>query len=89
MKNLLGIILGGAVLLMAVWVYAASDAGRPKIYGIAYVKVRVTDVEKSKAFYGEVLGLRAGGESCKEVANPCFSINGSQHLELVKTDAGD
>jgi len=89
MKNSLRIILSLAVLLLAVWVYAATDAGRPKIYGIAYVKVKVTDVEKSKAFYGEVLGLRAGGESCKGVANPCFSINGSQHVELVKTDVGD
>jgi len=89
MKNMVGIILSAAVLLMAVWAYAAADAGRPKIYGIAYVKVKVTDVERSKEFYGGVLGLRAGGESCNGVANPCFSINGSQHVELVKTDAGD
>jgi len=75
MKNMLRIVLSVAVLLMAVGMYAAGDARRPKIYGIAYVKVKVTDVEKSKAFYGGVLGLQAGGESCKGVANPCFSIN--------------
>jgi catechol 2,3-dioxygenase-like lactoylglutathione lyase family enzyme len=89
MKNMLRIGLSVAVLLMTVWTHAAEDAGRPKIYGIAYVKVKVTDVEKSKAFYGGVLGLRSNGESCRGVANPCFSINGSQHVELVKTDAGD
>jgi len=89
MKNMLGIILSAAVLLTAVWMHAAEDAGRPKIYGIAYVKVKVTDVEKSKEFYGGVLGLRADGESCKGVTDPCFSINGSQHVELVKTDVGD
>ena len=89
MKNMLRIILSVAVLLMAVWMHAAVDAGRPKIYGIAYVKVKVTDVEKSKAFYGGVLGLRAGGDSCKGVADPCFSINESQHVELVKTNVGD
>ncbi|HXR32521.1 MAG TPA: VOC family protein [Verrucomicrobiae bacterium] len=89
MKNMLRITLIVTVLLMAVWMHAAEDAGRPKIYGIAYVKVKVTDVEKSKAFYGEALGLRAGGDSCKGVANPCFSINGSQHIELLKTDVGD
>ncbi len=88
MKNMVRIVLGSAVLLMAVWMYAAEDAGRPKIYGIAYVKVKVTDIEKSKEFYGGVLGLQASGESCQGVANPCFSINGSQHVELVKTDAG-
>ena len=89
MKNILRIMLSAAVLLMAVWMYAAEDAGRPKIYGIAYVKVKVTDVEKSRAFYGGVLGLQAGGESCKGAANPCFSVNASQHVELVQTDAGD
>jgi catechol 2,3-dioxygenase-like lactoylglutathione lyase family enzyme len=89
MKNSLRIILRVALLLMAVWIHAAADAGRPKIYGIAYVKVKVTDVEKSKAFYGEVLGLQPGGDSCKGVANPCFSINDSQHVELLKTDGAD
>jgi len=85
----LRIVLSAAVLLTAVWMHAAGDAGRPKIYGIAYVKVKVTDVEKSKEFYGGVLGLRPGGESCKGVADPCFSINASQYVELVKTDAAD
>jgi len=89
MKNIVRIILSVAVLLVVGGMRAAEDAGRPKVYGIAYVKVKVTDVEKSKAFYGGVLGLQAGGESCKGVANPCFSINASQHVELVKTDAGD
>ncbi len=89
MKNMLRIMLSVAVLLMAVWMHAAEDTGRPKIFGIAYVKVKVTDIEKSKEFYGRVLGLQAGGESCKGVANPCFTINGSQHVELVKTDAAD
>lgn len=89
MKNMLRIILSVAVLLMAVWMHATEGAGRPKIYGIAYVKVKVTDVEKSKAFYGGVLGLQSDGDSCKGVANPCFSINESQHVELVRTDAGD
>jgi catechol 2,3-dioxygenase-like lactoylglutathione lyase family enzyme len=89
MNNMRRIILSAAVLLMAVSMHAAEDAGRPKIYGIAYVKVKVTDVEKSKAFYGGVLGLRAGGYSCRGVANLCFSVNGSQYVELVKTDVGD
>jgi len=28
-------------------------------------------------------------DSCKGVADPCFSINESQHVELVKTNVGD
>jgi catechol 2,3-dioxygenase-like lactoylglutathione lyase family enzyme len=84
------IILGVlGIALAAGAVCAADGAGRPKIYGIAYVKVKATDIEKSKEFYGGALGLRAGGESCKGVAVPCFSINGWQHVELVRTDTGD
>jgi catechol 2,3-dioxygenase-like lactoylglutathione lyase family enzyme len=89
MENIRRIIFSATVLLIAVSICAAEEAGRPRIYGIAYVKVKVTDVEKSQAFYGGVLGLRAGGDSCKGVANPCFGVNRSQHVELVKTDAGD
>jgi len=44
-ENMLRIILSVAVLLlMAVWMHAAVDAGRRRFYGIAYVKVKVTDV---------------------------------------------
>jgi catechol 2,3-dioxygenase-like lactoylglutathione lyase family enzyme len=89
MKTLNKIILSLAALILALPTYSTEGTGRPKIYGIAYVKVKATDIEKSKEFYGGVLGLRAGGTSCKGVANPCFSINGSQYVELVKTDAGD
>jgi catechol 2,3-dioxygenase-like lactoylglutathione lyase family enzyme len=70
-------------------IFAAETAGRPKIYGIAYVKVKVTDLEKSKEFYGGILGLQPGGPGCKGVSNACFSINAAQHVELLKTNAGD
>ncbi len=49
------------------------------------MKVKATDIEKSKAFYGGVLGLQSGGPACKGVANLCFSINAAQHVELLKT----
>ena len=83
------IILIIAIGLATTAVHAADGVARPKIYGIAYVKVKATDIEKAKEFYGGVLGLRAEGESCAGVTVPCFSINGSQRVEIVKTDAGD
>ena len=76
-------------LMLATAVPAAESVGRPKIYGIAFVRVKVTDLEKSKAFYGGVLRFREGGVACAGVALPCFSINGTQHVELLKTDAAD
>ncbi len=78
-----------ALLLAAIPSIAADSAGRPKIYGIAFVRLKATDMEKSKAFYGGVLGLQSGGPACKGVANPCFTVNPSQHIELLKTDLGD
>ena len=83
------LLLSASTFLMVVPTFADETANRPKIYGIAYVKVKATDIEKSKAFYRDALGLQAGGPNCKGVANPCFSINGAQHIELVKTEVGD
>jgi catechol 2,3-dioxygenase-like lactoylglutathione lyase family enzyme len=81
--------VGAAVVAASGAVRAAETAGRPRIYGIAFVRVKVTDLEKSKAFYGGVLKLREGGAACGGVALPCFTINGEQHVELLKTDAAD
>lgn len=83
------VLLGATVLMVAMPNVAVETTGRPKIYGIAYVKVKATDLEKSKAFYRDTLGLQAGGPSCKGVTIPCFSINAAQHVELVKTDVSD
>jgi catechol 2,3-dioxygenase-like lactoylglutathione lyase family enzyme len=74
-----------AIVLAATAGTTNAQSGRPKIVGIAYVKVKVTDVEKARAFYGGILGLREGAESCKGVASPCFGVSGSQHVELVRT----
>src|SRR6516164_2591672 len=85
---LMSVSLSAAALLI-VPCLGAETAGRPKIYGIAYVKVKVTDLEKAKAFYGGVLGMASSGSSCKGVADPCFVVNQYQHVELVRTGAGD
>jgi catechol 2,3-dioxygenase-like lactoylglutathione lyase family enzyme len=75
--------------LVALPCWGAETTGRPKIYGIAYVKVKVTDVQKAQAFYGGLLGMASNGSSCKGVANPCFVVNPYQHVELVQTSARD
>jgi catechol 2,3-dioxygenase-like lactoylglutathione lyase family enzyme len=89
MKVMRRIILVTVGLILAMVVHAADSVGRPKIYGIAFVQVKVTDVSKAENFYGEVLGLQKGGAACNGVALPCYSINAAQHVELLKTDAGD
>ena len=89
MRTMGQLLLAAAVLMVAIPNPAAENANRPKIYGIAYVKVKATDLEKSKVFYKDTLGLQPNGPSCKGIANPCFSINAAQHVELVKTVAAD
>ncbi len=67
---------------------AAGTAGRPKITGIAYVKVKVTDVEKAKAFYGGMLGLASGAPRDGNSVQASFIVNQGQWVELAKTAAG-
>ncbi len=67
---------------------AGPMAGRPKIMGIAFVKVKVTDVEKAKAFYGGLLGLASGAPRNGNSVQTSFVVNGNQRVDLSKTAAG-
>jgi catechol 2,3-dioxygenase-like lactoylglutathione lyase family enzyme len=86
MKRLL---LGIAGFLLALPCCAGTQDGRPKIYGISYVKVKVTDLAKAKAFYGGLLGLGTEQDGCKGEPEPCFVVNPYQRVELVRTVPGD
>jgi catechol 2,3-dioxygenase-like lactoylglutathione lyase family enzyme len=66
----------------------AAESGRAKITGIAYVKVKVTDVEKAKAFYGGLLGLASGGVKDGNLVQASFVVNREQRVELTKGAAG-
>jgi len=80
---LLGICVPG--LLGQIW---AAEAARAKITGIAYVKVKVTDVDKARAFYGGVLGLQSGAVRDGNLVQASFVVNRDQHVELTKGAAG-
>jgi catechol 2,3-dioxygenase-like lactoylglutathione lyase family enzyme len=54
----------------------ASPLARPKITGISAVRVFVTNIEKSRTFYGTVLGLAASSATT-------FPVGSRQRLELV------
>jgi catechol 2,3-dioxygenase-like lactoylglutathione lyase family enzyme len=56
---------------------------RPKIYGIAFVRVRAGDFEKSRSFYEKILGLKSGVDGCKGATNLCFVVNPYQYVELT------
>jgi catechol 2,3-dioxygenase-like lactoylglutathione lyase family enzyme len=85
----IGVLLVTAAVPLAVAAcWAAETAGRSKILGIAYVKVRVTDVKKAKAFYGDVLGLKSGDVRNGNFVQASYIVNPSQRVELATTAAG-
>ena len=62
---------------------------RPKISGIAFVRVKASDFKKSSETYSKILGLRPSAMGCITDNNPCFAINASQHVELTQAQLGD
>ena len=64
-------------------------SSRPKIYSLAFVQLRATDLARSKDFYGKSLGLKPGMDDCKGVSAPCFSVNPYQRVELVPRSSSD
>jgi len=84
-----------AVLVCVLIVLAAAVSAqtqmpqRPKITGIAYVRIKSSDFEKSSETYAKILGLRTGTNGCTHVKDPCFVVNASQHIELTQAQAGD
>lgn len=71
-------------LTSAIWVARAAEQGeRPRITGIDHVTIYMSDVEKSRRFYSDVIGLAAG---CPHYARPenCFLVRPSGQRILVK-----
>jgi catechol 2,3-dioxygenase-like lactoylglutathione lyase family enzyme len=81
-------VIAAAVALVVGACWAGETAGRPKIYGIAYVRFKVTDLEKAKAFYGSELGLASGGVRNGNFVQASFVVNQDQRVELAKTEPG-
>jgi catechol 2,3-dioxygenase-like lactoylglutathione lyase family enzyme len=87
----IGLVLAAVTLgAMASWAAQATaqTAGRAKILGIAYVRMKVTDLEKAKAFYGSALGLGSGKVRNGNAVQASFVVNGNQRVELAKTGPG-
>lgn len=79
------VLLLAVALLCSIPAGAADPPARPKIYGIAYVRLKATDFQKSRAFYEKILGLGGGHDDCRNAPDLCFVVNPWQHLELVQT----
>jgi catechol 2,3-dioxygenase-like lactoylglutathione lyase family enzyme len=76
-------------LLLFSGVTSGQTEQRPKIYGIAYVRVKASDFQKSAETYSKILGLGTGSYGCAKVKNPCYVVNALQYVELTKANVGD
>ena len=75
----LGVVLPSPVLASS----REKQPERPRILGIDHVSVYVSDVEKSRQFYSEVLGLTT---NCPQYAapEPCYLVAPSDQRVLLK-----
>jgi catechol 2,3-dioxygenase-like lactoylglutathione lyase family enzyme len=62
---------------------ADAQLARPKITGIAHVRVYVSDVGTSWNFYTNILVLPSQGGRCG-TSRPCLPVNASQQIEFEK-----
>ena len=81
-------VVAAALMAAGGWGAGAETDGRAKILGIAYVKVRVTDLGKAQAFYGDVLGLPTATVRNGNAVQASYTVNGSQRVELATTAPG-
>jgi len=82
--------------LALLWIVALPGGAvaipeRPEITGIALVRLRVTHMDASRAFYAKTLGLPEVSQGCfsSPSAAACFSINSLQKLELISSDPAE
>jgi catechol 2,3-dioxygenase-like lactoylglutathione lyase family enzyme len=82
-------------LIALLWIVAVPlctlAAPEPEITGIALVRLRVSNLDTSRAFYSKTLGLPEVSQGCFSAASgtTCFSINSLQKLELISSDPAE
>jgi catechol 2,3-dioxygenase-like lactoylglutathione lyase family enzyme len=80
-----------AVILGCFPLAAQDKPKRPRITGIDQVRIAVADVDKSRQFYSQLLGVRLKGGMCFDASRTCFTIGwgGGQRIELEKISASE
>jgi catechol 2,3-dioxygenase-like lactoylglutathione lyase family enzyme len=81
-RMLVGVGIAAVAALSLQGAGADGQPARPKITGIDHVRLYVSDVAKSRAFYSGAFGLPTAGGNCAGNTRPCFAVNASQYVEL-------
>jgi catechol 2,3-dioxygenase-like lactoylglutathione lyase family enzyme len=84
LKSTMVVILSAACLRLP----SQPEESRPKITGIAHVRLSAADLGASREFYKQILGLSSGNAGCLGIARPCFTVNSHQQIELTQIPGG-
>jgi len=73
-----------AATLVCLQLTAQDRAARPRITEIHHVRFCVSNIEKSREFYGNILGFHPSDYRCTDVSHSCFGVRWGQkqHIEL-------
>jgi catechol 2,3-dioxygenase-like lactoylglutathione lyase family enzyme len=73
-----------ALLVTLPSVFAQDKVSRPRITGIHHVRIYVTDMAKSRAFYGGILGFPSTDYFCMAPALSCFAVRFFPHPQIIE-----
>jgi catechol 2,3-dioxygenase-like lactoylglutathione lyase family enzyme len=59
---------------------------RPEVSGLAFVRLNVTNIERSRQFYEDLLKLSKGSSWCFTSDATCYILNPFQRLEILPAD---
>ena len=78
-------LMNPVMLAILVWfpLTAKDQPARPKITGIAHVRVYSTNLDNSRKFYGKIIALAPGTPGCAGRAQSCFAVNDHQQIEII------
>ena len=77
-----------ALCVEKISIIEAQTLPRPKITGIASVRLFSADLYAARAFYSKILGFDTATATCLGVTNPCYAVNGHQRVELQQIAGG-
>ncbi|HXW91767.1 MAG TPA: VOC family protein [Terriglobales bacterium] len=77
------VIVGLAAVLGWLPFTATDQPQRPRITGIAHVRIYSTNLDNSRQFYGTIVGLASRTAGCPAVAQSCFVVNDHQQIEIT------
>ena len=80
------LVICAAVVVAAGACCAGESVARPKISGIAFVKIKVTNMDAALAFYHGSLRLPQLHSGCFGFNQSCLFVNPAQQIDLVDAD---